>query len=122
MKNLFLTAILFSVMTTVFAAPENGTIRIPLRGWTAWGHDTPIRISVKNSEITFLRANGKPGWNTPIYEFPAGKRPLVTALTFLKFEYRVSRSKRMALNLRNETEGNEYAVTFQVEAGGWKTA
>ena len=122
MKNLFLTVFLFSAITAAAAEPEDGTIRIPLRGWTAWGHDTPIRISVKNSEITFLRANGKPGWNTPIYEFPAGKRPLITALTFLKFEYRVSRSRRMDLNLRNETEGNEYAVAFQAEVGGWKTA
>ena len=123
MKKLFLTVFLLSCLTAVFAAPENVPIQIPLRGWTAWGHDASVSISVKVSEITFRRGNGKYGWNTPIYAFPKNRpRPIVTPFTFLKFEYRVPAPQRVDVNLKNETEGNEYAVSFQAVNGGWKTA
>ena len=123
MKNLFPTIFLLSVLTSAFAAPENNVRTIPANGWTAWGHDTSVRISVEGSEIIFKRKNGRPGWNTPIYTFPKDpQHPLVTPFTFLKFEYRVPTPRRVDVNLKNETEGNEYAIPFQAVTGGWKTA
>ena len=123
MKNLFPTIFLLSVVTAVFAAPENKVRSLPTKDWSAWGHDTSVRISVKDSEITFRRENGKYGWNTPIYTFPHDRpRPIVTPFTFLKFEYRAPVPGRIDVNLKNETEGNEYAVPFQAVAGGWQTA
>ena len=108
MKKLFLTVFLLSCLTAVFAAPENGPIRIPLRGWTAWGHNTPVRISVKDSEIIFQRKNGKYGWNTPIYTFPKDRpRPIVTPFTFLKFEYRVPASRRIDVFFNGGTDAME---------------
>ena len=110
-------------MSAVFAAQGNNVRTIPANGWSAWGHDTSVSISVKDSEIAFRRENGKYGWNTPIYTFPKNlPRPLVTPFTFLKFEYRAPASRRVDVNLKNETEGNEYAVSFQAVSGGWKTA
>ena len=121
MKKFFILSLLSLLPLLTYA--ENNLIEIPVKQWKAWGNESIIDIKVQNNEITFRRRTGKDGWNTPMYNFPKDKQPSVTALTFLSFEYKVSRSRRIDININNGTEGTQYATSVNVTSSTeWKSA
>lgn len=120
MKSKFLTVVFLICISTVHGN-ENIIHQANDAEWEAWGNNTSIRISRKKEPgkeiVVFTRSDGRNGWNTPIYRLP--HEITVNAFTLLKFRCKAETTKKYEINIKNASEGAEYAVRFNCVAGQW---
>ena len=120
MKSKLLTAV-FLICTSAIYGNENIIHRVNNAEWKAWGNNASIQISRKKEQgkeiVVFRRSDGKSGWNTPMYTLP--HEITVNAFTLLKFRCKAETTKNCELNIKNASEGAEYAVRFNCIAGQW---
>lgn len=88
------------------------------KSWKGWG-TSPQKIELvkKNTGGNALQFTGK-GWNTGMIDI---KPPfVVTATTVLRFNIKSSRAGSITINIKNGSEGAEYAMPFKVnEPNKW---
>ena len=120
MKSKLLTAV-FLICTSAIYGNENIIHRVNNAEWKAWGNNASIQISRKKEQgkeiVVFRRSDGKSGWNTPMYTL--SHEITVNAFTLLKFRCKAETTKNCELNIKNASEGAEYAVRFNCIAGQW---
>ena len=126
LRHLAVALALIAAAASAYAVPDvqfRDDFESPaqLAHWKAWSNTQQVKMELASpgyESKTCLRLTVPAAdWDTPIIEFPTPIR--VTDRTVLRFKARLAPGMVEGINVRDNTDGAEYLLSFPLPGSGW---